>query len=247
MRPYETVYTTVHEVHSTSELNRVKIVYKSYGIVRDCPQVLHPTPGLTPECHTITVRFTRVHTQFHTIAIRPIRFKYESYMVKYGQTRSSTGIHGLTRPRTVLHGLYVCIKLVSKSVDDHTALEHNENHNYLLPPSTARSTRVLAAYFILECLQRRRRSPQGSPWKIRPARIQEGPPRQPWQRTRSARIQEGPSRPADHSNLLTLPTLMSWRTHRHYLKRYPCLPGMKVRKFMKPSHQNIHECVIIRA
>ena len=41
MRLYKTVrgcvrsndrYTTVHEVHSTSELNRVNIVYKSYGI-----------------------------------------------------------------------------------------------------------------------------------------------------------------------------------------------------------------------
>ena len=32
VRPYETVYTTAHEVHSTSELNRVNIVYKSYGI-----------------------------------------------------------------------------------------------------------------------------------------------------------------------------------------------------------------------
>ena len=31
-RPYETVYTTAHEVHSTSELNHVNIVYKSYGI-----------------------------------------------------------------------------------------------------------------------------------------------------------------------------------------------------------------------
>ena len=32
VRPYETVYTTAHEVNSTSELNRVTIVYKSYGI-----------------------------------------------------------------------------------------------------------------------------------------------------------------------------------------------------------------------
>ena len=38
VRPYKTVrdrtrsYTTAHEVHSTSELNRVNIVYKSYGI-----------------------------------------------------------------------------------------------------------------------------------------------------------------------------------------------------------------------
>ena len=31
-RPYETVYATAHEVHSTSELNHVNIVYKSYGI-----------------------------------------------------------------------------------------------------------------------------------------------------------------------------------------------------------------------
>ena len=32
VRPYEAVYTTAHEVHSTSELNRVNIVHKSYGI-----------------------------------------------------------------------------------------------------------------------------------------------------------------------------------------------------------------------
>ena len=31
-RPCETVYANAHEVHSTSELNRVNIVYKSYGI-----------------------------------------------------------------------------------------------------------------------------------------------------------------------------------------------------------------------
>ena len=31
-RLYETIYTTAHEVHSTSQLNRVNIVYKSYGI-----------------------------------------------------------------------------------------------------------------------------------------------------------------------------------------------------------------------
>ena len=35
MRPYETVYTTANEVHSTSELNRVNIVYKSYEIELD--------------------------------------------------------------------------------------------------------------------------------------------------------------------------------------------------------------------
>ena len=32
VRPYETVYTTAHEVHSTGELNRVNILYKSYRI-----------------------------------------------------------------------------------------------------------------------------------------------------------------------------------------------------------------------
>ena len=31
-RPWETVYTTAHEVYSTSELNRVNIIHKSYGI-----------------------------------------------------------------------------------------------------------------------------------------------------------------------------------------------------------------------
>ena len=54
IRSYETLYSTVHKVHSTS-----------------------------------------VHIRFQTIAIRLMRFKYESYMVKYGQTQSSTGIHGL--------------------------------------------------------------------------------------------------------------------------------------------------------
>jgi hypothetical protein len=43
-RPCETINTTVFEVHSTSEFNRAKIAYKSYGIVRDRPQVLHTTP-----------------------------------------------------------------------------------------------------------------------------------------------------------------------------------------------------------
>ena len=32
MRPYEAVYTTAHKVHPTSEINRVNIVYKSYGM-----------------------------------------------------------------------------------------------------------------------------------------------------------------------------------------------------------------------
>ena len=31
-RSYETVYITAHKVHSTSEFNRVNIVYESYGI-----------------------------------------------------------------------------------------------------------------------------------------------------------------------------------------------------------------------
>ena len=39
MRPYETVYTTTNEVHSTSELNRVNIVYKSYEIELDLKSV----------------------------------------------------------------------------------------------------------------------------------------------------------------------------------------------------------------
>ena len=35
VRPYETVYTTAHEVHSTRELDGVNIIYKSYGIELD--------------------------------------------------------------------------------------------------------------------------------------------------------------------------------------------------------------------
>ena len=31
-RPYETVYKTTQEVHPTSELNHVNILYKSYGM-----------------------------------------------------------------------------------------------------------------------------------------------------------------------------------------------------------------------
>ena len=32
LRPYETVNTTAHEVHSTSEHNRINIGYKSFGV-----------------------------------------------------------------------------------------------------------------------------------------------------------------------------------------------------------------------
>ena len=32
VRPYEIVYTTAHEVHSTSELNRDNIVYNLYAM-----------------------------------------------------------------------------------------------------------------------------------------------------------------------------------------------------------------------
>ena len=74
---------------------RVNIIFKSYGIVRDRSKVLHPTLGLISECHTIRLLFTRVHTRIHAIAIIPVWYK--SYiMVRYGQTWSSTGIHGLT-------------------------------------------------------------------------------------------------------------------------------------------------------
>ena len=50
VRLYETVYTTTHEVHSTSELNRF---------------------------YTIAIQQIR----FHMIAIRPLWFKYELYIV----------------------------------------------------------------------------------------------------------------------------------------------------------------------
>jgi len=54
VRSYETVYTTVNDVHSMS-----------------------------------------MHIRFQTIAVRPIRFKYGSFMVRNGYTLSRTGIHGL--------------------------------------------------------------------------------------------------------------------------------------------------------
>ena len=128
VRPYETVYTTAHEVHSTNELNRVNIVYKSYGIVWNCSQVLHPTPGLTLECHTITVRFTRVYTRFYTIAIRPIRF----HTIAIRLIRRI--IHGQVRPHTVSTSVQSSCMIIqhSNTTENTTTCCHLETTEYLL-------------------------------------------------------------------------------------------------------------------
>jgi len=101
----------------------VSISYTSYGIVRDRSQVLHPTPG--------------VHTRIYTIAIRPILFKYTSRMVQYGYSRSYTTLYVHTRP--------LCVQSSCTIIRTRT-----QRKTEVLPHSTARSTRVLAAYFIVE-------------------------------------------------------------------------------------------------
>jgi hypothetical protein len=105
---------------------------------------------------------TSAHT-FQTIAIRPIRFKYESYMAD-------------TVPQGLVRSFYVSTNCTTKTTTKccHTQLLD-------LP-------RLLAA---LECIQRKRF-------------------------TRIEGIQEWPSRPADHSNLLTLPGVMSWGPNNVY-------------------------------
>jgi len=71
-----------------------------------------------------------------------IRSQNDQYGSSTKHTWSSTVIHGLTRPRTILHALYVCTKLVN----DHTQSKTTKHTNN----SNARSTRVLAAYFIVD-------------------------------------------------------------------------------------------------
>ena len=63
-------------------------------------------------------------------------------MVKYGQTWSSTGIHGLTRP--------FCLY---KLVYDQTTVEYNEKHNYLIQLSTAIAFIIIVRSFFDENLK----------------------------------------------------------------------------------------------
>ena len=95
LRPYIQPYM---KSTRTSELHRVNIVNESYGTLWECSQVLHPTPGSTPERHTTAVQFTGVHILINTIAIQPILFKPDLYMVKYClPVRVNTVYHGLVR------------------------------------------------------------------------------------------------------------------------------------------------------
>lgn len=123
VRPYETVYTTAHEVHSTSELNRVNIIYKSYGIVWNRSQVLHPTPTL--ECHTITVRFTRVYTRFYTTNT----VSYDRHTTNTVQVRI---IHGQVRPDTVSTSVQSTCMIIqhSNTTENTTTCWHLETTEY---------------------------------------------------------------------------------------------------------------------
>lgn len=127
VRPYETVYTTAHEVHSTSELNRVNIVYKSYGIVWNRSQVLHPTPGLKLECHTITVRFTRVYTRFYTTNT----VSYDCHTTNTFQVRI---IHGQVRPDTASTSVQSSCMIIqhSNTTENTTTCWHLKTTEYLL-------------------------------------------------------------------------------------------------------------------
>ena len=62
-RPYETVYTTAHEVYSTSELNRVNIAYKSYGIELEQKSV---GPCVNPEVLTINAPANLILRRVHS-------------------------------------------------------------------------------------------------------------------------------------------------------------------------------------
>jgi len=98
---------------SISYINRI------YVIVQERSQVLHPT--------------SEVHIRYHTIVIGPIRFKYESYMVQYGYSRSHAPSYGLPRSLCV-YKAHVCSY----------ALEHNEKHN------CCHTHLLIVAQFILE-------------------------------------------------------------------------------------------------
>jgi len=73
------------------------------------------------------------------------RWPYDQYGSSTNHTRSSRVVHGPSRPRLILHGLYVCTKLVY----DHTYWNTTKNTtNYCHPQQ---EYNVLAAYFILKC------------------------------------------------------------------------------------------------
>jgi hypothetical protein len=126
--------------------------------------------------HPINIRMSHdhgtIHSSAHTVS-------YDRHTTNTVQVRIIHGRHGIVRVYTVSHGSYG----LTRPLHQHTL--YNENHNYLLPPSIARSTQS-SCCVILECIQRR-------------------------SFPRTERMQKGPSRPADNSSLLALPSLMSRR------------------------------------
>ena len=107
-----------------------------YGPLIETNYLYAPTPnGQKPECVAKQKQYP-LATVLKSYIQHPecthcfLRSPYDRYGSSSKHTWSSTVIRGITQPRTVLHDLYVYTKLV--------------------PHSTARSTRVLAAYFIVE-------------------------------------------------------------------------------------------------
>jgi hypothetical protein len=93
-RPCETVYTAECEVYSTSEPNRIKAVYESYGIVRTVPKSLIQYP--------INTRMSQDHgtiqTSAHTVS-------YDRHTTNTVDIRNIHGRHGIVRVYTVSHCL----------------------------------------------------------------------------------------------------------------------------------------------
>jgi hypothetical protein len=75
-RPNDTVrdlYTTLFEFHSTSEPNSVRMVYKSYEIVRDRPntRMSHDHGTVHTSAHTVTYDRHTTNTVKLRIIYRP--------------------------------------------------------------------------------------------------------------------------------------------------------------------------------
>jgi hypothetical protein len=130
--------------------------------------------------HSINIRMSHDHGTIHSSTQT---VSYDRHTTNTVQVRIIHGVHGIIWVYTVSHGL---VYGLTWPLHQHEL--YNENDNYLLPPSIARSTQS-SCCIILESTQKRRFP------------CTEG-------------MQEGPPRPADHSNLMPLPSQMSRGTHQ---------------------------------
>jgi len=76
---------------------RVWSYKRSYKTVAERVNSYETVCTTVPEVHP-----TSLQIRFQTIATLPLRFKYEWYMVKYGQTRCSTGLYGINVYQSLL-------------------------------------------------------------------------------------------------------------------------------------------------